>query len=247
MQGRPASRSAPTFDPGPPLVFVDDVDRPVLHDVDRHHLERVLRVRVGQPIVISDGYGSWRQCRFGAVIEPVGEPVSTEPAAPVLTVAFAIPKGERPEWAVQKLTEIGVDRIVVLHTDRSVVRWDASRADRHLERLRRVAREAAMQSRRCWLPEVSGPLSVAEATASGGAARCEPGGQSPSLEHPVLLVGPEGGWSDGERARVRHAVALGPNVLRVETAALCAGALLTALRSGLVTQTPIVANDAVRG
>ena len=148
---------------------------------------------------------------------------------------------------MQKLTEVGVDRIVVLHADRSVVRWEGERVVRHLERLRRVAREAAMQSRRCWLPQLSGPLDVAHAAASGGAARCERGGQPPTLQCPVLLVGPEGGWSDTERAAVVHNVALGPHVLRVETAALCAGTLLTALRSGLVAQTPIVANDAVRG
>ncbi len=238
---------APTFDARPPLVFVDDVGDPVLRDGDRHHLERVLRVRAGEPITVSDGNGSWRDCRFGPVIAPIGDPLSILQPKPVLTVAFAIPKGDRAEWAVQKLTEIGVDRIVVLHADRSVVRWDAARVERHLERLRRVAREAAMQSRRRWLPQVSGPLSVAEAAASGLAARCDAGGGSPSLEYPVLLVGPEGGWSDGERAEIRHAVALGPNVLRVETAALCAGALLAALRSGLVAQAPIVANDAVRG
>ena len=238
---------APVFDPRPPLVFVDDVEHPALRDGDRHHLERVLRVRTGQPITVSDGNGSWRDCSFGSVIVPLGDPVSIVQPHPALTVAFAIPKGDRAEWAVQKLTEIGVDHIVVLHAERSVVRWDADREERHLERLRRVAREAAMQSRRRWLPQVSGPLSVAQAAASGPAARCETGGQAPSLEHPVLLVGPEGGWSDRERAEVRHAVALGPNVLRVETAALCAGALLAALRSGLVRQTPIAANDAVRG
>jgi 16S rRNA (uracil1498-N3)-methyltransferase len=238
---------APVFDPRPPLVFVDDVEHPSLRDGDRHHLERVLRVRAGQPITVSDGNGSWRDCTFGSEIVALDDPVWIPQPDPALTVAFAIPKGDRAEWAVQKLTEIGIDHIIVLHADRSVVRWEAAREERHLERLRRVAREAAMQSRRRWLPQVSGPLSVVQAAASGPAARCEAGGRSPSLEHPVLLVGPEGGWSDGERAEVRHAVALGPNVLRVETAALCAGALLTALRSGLVRPAPIAANDAVRG
>jgi 16S rRNA (uracil1498-N3)-methyltransferase len=238
---------APALDTARPLAFVDDIGTPRLSDVDRHHFERVLRVRAGEPITVSGGNGSWRDCSFGPVIVPRGEPVWVPRPMPTLTVGFAIPKGDRAEWAVQKLTEVGVDRIVLLHAERSVVRWDAARAVRHVERLRRVAREAAMQSRRCWLPQVNGPIDVVDAAPPGTAARCELGGSAPTLEHAVLLVGPEGGWSDGERAGIVHTVALGPHMLRVETAAFCAGALLTALRSGLVAQTPIVANDAVRG
>ena len=69
-------------------------------------------------------------------------------------MAFAPVKGERPEWVVQKLTELGIDRIVPLRTERSVVRWTGERGQATVERLRRVAREAAAQCRRVWLPEV---------------------------------------------------------------------------------------------
>ena len=78
------------------------------------------------------------------------------------TVAFAIPKSDRPEWIVQKLTELGVARIVLLHAERSVVRWEPDRADRHVARLRRVAVEALEQSRGIWLPDIVGPVPAAE-------------------------------------------------------------------------------------
>ena len=147
-------------------------------------------------------------------------------------------KGERPEWAVQKLTEIGVDRIVPLQTARSVVRWPLGEADRQLDRLRRVAREAAVQSRRLWLPVVGPVTGLAEAVgAESGVALASPGGAPPTLDHPTVLVGPEGGWTDDELAWGAPTVSLGPTVLRTETAAVVAGTLLCALRSATVRPT----------
>jgi 16S rRNA (uracil1498-N3)-methyltransferase len=215
-------------------VFVQDVDRPTLDPVDRHHLERVLRLRSGAAITVSDGNGRWRPCRFGPVVEPEGD-VITEPApTPQISIGFAVPKGDRPEWAVQKLTEIGVDRIVLLVTERSVVRWDAERGERQRERLSRVAREAAMQARRAWLPQVEGPEGLAALARNPGVALCTPGGDAPKLDRPFLLIGPEGGWSPSEADSVPAHVGVGPHVLRVETAAVAAGTLLVALRSGIV-------------
>jgi 16S rRNA (uracil1498-N3)-methyltransferase len=217
-----------------PRVFVDDLDAPVLDPGDRHHLERVLRLRPGEELGVGDGAGAWRRCRFGPDIVPVGEIARVERPAPLLTVCFALVKGERPEWVVQKLTEVGVDRIVPFVAARSVVRWDDTKAARQAERLRRVAREAAMQSRRAWLPEVGEVATFAEVSALPGAARAEREGRPPSLDHPVVLVGPEGGWADEEAALGLPEVALGPHVMRAETAAVAAGALLVALRSGLL-------------
>lgn len=152
--------------------------------------------------------------------------------APLVTVAFAVVKGERPEWAVQKLTEIGVDHIVPLQAARSVVRWPLGESAAQLARLRRVAREAAVQSRRVWLPVVDG-VTPFEAVAG---ALTHPGGDPPSLDQPILLVGPEGGWDEAELASGRPLVDLGPSVLRTETAAVVAGVLLCALRAGIVGQ-----------
>jgi 16S rRNA (uracil1498-N3)-methyltransferase len=151
-----------------------------------------------------------------------------------VAVGVALTKGDRPEVAVQKLTELGVDRIVPFVADRSVARWEGERAVRHVGRLRRVAREAAVQARLTFLPEVADLTDFASVAALPGAARCDRGGGPPGLDRPVLLVGPEGGWSDAERDRGLPVVGLGPTTLRAETAAIAAGALLTALRAGAV-------------
>ena len=221
----------PASSPGP-LAFVGDLDAPLLDPADRHHLERVLRLRTGDPLSVSDGRGRWRPCRFGGRIEPVGDIVELPAPYPSLTVCFALIKGERPELVVQKLTEIGIDRIIPFAAKRSVVRWDPTRSDRHLDRLRTVARAAAAQCHRPRLPDVEPIARFDEVAALQGAARCDREGDPPSLGAPVLLVGPEGGWADEERSL--PAVALGEHVLRAETAAVVAGTLLAALRGGLV-------------
>jgi 16S rRNA (uracil1498-N3)-methyltransferase len=225
-------------------VFVDDPSRPEPTDDDLHHLVRVLRLRAGEVVVASDGHGRWCPCRFEgtgqsrlSLLRPVG-PVMTEDApTPPLTVAFAPVKGERLEWLVQKLTELGVDRIVPLSTARSVVRWDGDRADRAVAKLRRVAREASAQCRRVWLPAVTEVRTLAELaqpTGDGVMALAQLGGEPPAPGTTLLAVGPEGGWSPEELALGLPAVGLGPFVLRSETAAMAAGSILAALRAGTV-------------
>jgi 16S rRNA (uracil1498-N3)-methyltransferase len=214
-------------------LFVDDLDDPRLSAEDRHHGERVLRLRPGMAITLSDGAGRWREARWGPEPEPTG-PVRVHPAhGPPLTVGFALLKGERNEWVVQKLTELGIDVILPLAAERSVVRWNGERAVRHHERLLRVAREAAMQSRRVVLPLIV-PVQQPGVVTGPEVALAEPGGSTPSLRHPCVLVGPEGGWSPSELAGERPTVGLGPAVLRAETAAVAAATLLTALRAGIV-------------
>lgn len=219
-------------------LFVADLERPEVADEDRHHLERVLRLRPGETMTVSDGRGGHRRCLLGAglSLQPTAEVVWTPAPAPALSVGFALVKGERPEWTVQKLTECGIDRIVPFVGARSVVRWEPERADRHLARLRRIAREAAMQSRRVWLPAVEPVSDVATLAAAEGAivAIADPDGDAPGLARPFVLVGPEGGWSDDERKTAPATVRLGPHVLRTETAAVAAGVLLSALRARLV-------------
>ncbi|MCU1353069.1 MAG: rRNA methyltransferase [Acidimicrobiales bacterium] len=216
-------------------MFVADVDRPALDVGDRHHLARVLRVRVGDRLTIGDGRGAWRDAIFTAdEPEPVGEVVRVARPSPAIGVGFALVKGQKPELVVQKLTEVGVDDIRPFTAARSVVRWDPGKADAALDRLTRVARSAAMQCRRAWLPEVAPVCSFAEVAASPGAARADRGGRPPALERPLILVGPEGGWAPEELAVDLPVVGLGGPVLRAETAAIVAGALLGALRGGLV-------------
>ena len=134
---------------------------------------------------------------------------------------------------MQKLTELGIDRIVPLHTDRSVVRWSGDRGRDTVERLRRVAREAAAQCRRVWLPEVAETVPFAELPtlgAAGEVALAQLSGDRPTVAHHVVAVGPEGGWSDAELASGLPTVGFGLSVLRAETAAVTAAALLASLR-----------------
>ena len=219
-----------------PHVFVDDLERPDLRDEDRHHLTRSLRLRPGDSFTASDGAGSWRVCRLGSSpeggVEPIGEVVYVEPSSPKLTIGFALIKGGRPELVVQKLTELGVDAIIPFTAEHSVVRWDADRATRHVERLRRVAREAAMQSRQVRLPEIGDPTDFATLATHPDAIRADITGNPPSLNHPTVLIGPEGGWSETERYQL-DAIRISSSVLRSETAAITTAALLTALRDGL--------------
>ncbi len=226
-------------------VFVDDLERPSLGADDRHHLARVLRLRAGETVSTVDGRGRWRRCTYvaGGALEPAGDVEQPVEARPELTIGLTLTKGDRPEWAVQKLTEIGVDRVALLVSDRSVVRWDGERVDRHLHRFREVARQAAMQSRRLRLPVIEAPARVAEVlghdrTAGGehrgGIALAAPGGEPLTLALPSVLVGPEGGWSAAELELAPAVVDLGRSVLRTETAAVVAASVLSALRHRLV-------------
>ncbi len=223
-------------DPAPdgshgPHVLVESVDAPSLGPDDRHHLERVLRVRVGDPLTVGDGAGNWRPCRLGAEPEPVDRVFRVAEAAPRIGVAFALIKGGRPELVVQKLTELGVDRIVPFTAERSVVRWDDDKARRHHERLVRVAREAVMQCRRAWLPTVEAPTTFARVAADPEACLADRTGGVVDLARPLVMVGPEGGWSDAEAGAGLPRVRLAEPVLRAETAAIAAGVLLAAART----------------
>ncbi len=217
-----------------PLVFVDDLDAPTLSADDHHHLRRVLRVREGAPVTVADGRGRWRHALFDESPQPDSPVYSVDEVSPRITIAFALVKGARPELVVQKLTELGVDVIVPFVAERSVVRWEQGRDERHHERLEHVAREAAMQSRRVRWPRIAETATFADVIGLPGAAVAERHGVPPALEHPTLLIGPEGGWSDAERAASPFAVGLGDLVFRAETAAIAGAALLTALRSRLV-------------
>jgi 16S rRNA (uracil1498-N3)-methyltransferase len=207
-------------------VLVADVDAPLLDDAAAHHLSRVLRLRDGAAVSVTDGAGRWRSCHLVSDALETGGDVEQEPPPPDVTVAVAPPKGDRLEWLVQKCTEVGVTGIVLLDAERSVVRWEGDRAARQLERLQRIALEAAMQSRRVWLPDVCGPVGVA--TVLPGAVVAEPGGRPVGPGDAVVAVGPEGGWSPDEVAMAAGRVDLGPHVLRVETAAVVAATLMVA-------------------
>jgi len=224
---------------GGPHVFVGDLAAPHLDEADHHHLTRSRRLLQGDPLTISDGAGRWRPAQLtGDGVEPAGDVVAVARSSPLIVIAFAPVKGDRPEWAVQKLTEAGVDRILVFAASRSVVRWEGPRAARQRQRLAKVAREAAMQSRRSWLPEIGMLGGFAEAAALSGAVLADQGGAPPTLDAHTVLIGPEGGWAPEELAHGLPTMGLGAHQLRAETAAVAAGLLLSALRAGLVAPAP---------
>jgi 16S rRNA (uracil1498-N3)-methyltransferase len=224
------------------FVFVGDLEDLALDPDDDHHLRRALRLRAGEAITVSDGRGGLRPCVWTGHADPLeaqGDVERSERPTPTVTVGFALTKGDRPEWVVQKLTEVGVDVVAPFAAERSVVRWDDDKAARHHERLTRVAREAAMQSRRPWLPVVAPVASFDDLVTdmAGRAALAHPGGAPPDLDRPALLVGPEGGFADRELGSGLPAVGLGPTVLRAETAAVAAGLAMCWLRAGVVRAT----------
>lgn len=233
MAGSPPARVAAH-------VVVDDLGSLDLDPDDARHLASVLRLRAGEPVGATDGRGGYLPCVYegGGRLSPAGPVVVSPRRVPALTVGFVPVKGDRPEWAVQKLAELGLDRIVLLTSARSVVRWEGGRAASHLARLQRVARAAVMQSRQVWLPSVEGVAPVGSLLGSPGAALADMGGVPLDPSVTTVLVGPEGGWADEERSSAGESgasvVRLGPAVLRAETAAVAAGVLLTAMRAGLV-------------
>ena len=227
-------------------VYVDRLDDVVTVDGDDgHHLQRARRVRPGETITAADGYGRWRvftvrEAAAGRVVLGATSALAHEPrSTPLLTVACSLTKGEKPELAVQKLTELGVDRIVVVEAARSVVRWDDAKVAGAMERLQRVAREAGAQSRRARIPVVDGPVSPVELLEHRGlvvaAVDGVPASQLPLPEGGewVVAVGPEGGFDDAELAAFGAAprLAVGPFVLRAETAAIAVAAALAGRRT----------------
>lgn len=230
------------------VVFVSDLEEPELLPEDAHHLVGVLRLRVGCRVVAADGSGAYRLCVLGEGPDAqrhgrpsrAGSPPLL-PAGPLLheprprreiAVGFALGKGERPEWAVQKLTELGVDHILLVAAARSVVRPDREAMERRHERLRRVAREAATQCRRLRLPAISGPIPLERALSSAPplVALAAPGAGPVDAAVSSIFVGPEGGFTADELELAPHVVGLPGYVLRTETAAVAAGVLLAACR-----------------
>lgn len=210
-------------------VFVEDISHPVLTDGDVHHLSRVLRLKNGEVITCSDGHGAWRVTHWkDGAVESVSE-VVTEPESSIsLTVAIAPVKGDKTDLTIEKLVEIGIDRIAILQPlERSVVRWASDKTSQVMDRYRRIALAAAMQSRRVYLPEIVGPVSL-DALGVNGIAMAEPGGQASWDGVRTLVIGPEGGFSPNELASSLPTIDLGSTILRAETAAIVGASLMVA-------------------
>ncbi len=211
---------------------------------EAHHAVVVRRLRLGEGVVLVDGAGTSATGTVSAAakrsFEVTVSEVTTSPRpTPVVTVVQAIPKGDRAELAVEVLTEVGADRIVPWAAARCVGVWRGDRAVKSLARWRATAREAAKQSRRSWLPEVTEQLTtpdVAALLASVDLAVVLHEAATSSLadlhvegvDSVAVVVGPEGGITDEELAAFAdaHVVRMGESVLRTSTAGVAAVAAL---------------------
>ena len=201
-----------------------------------HHCARVLRLRPGERVTLTDGGGRWVEVvlspSFGDTgdVIPAGS-VRQESRPPDIGVAFSLTKGDRPETVVQKLTELGVARIIQVRAVRSIVKWDDSKAERNTARLALIARSALEQSRGVWLPIIEHGITAELLARRPGVVRADRGGREFRSGDAIVAIGPEGGWDASERALMPEAVGLPGSVLRAETAAIVAGALLVGLHA----------------
>ena len=214
----------------------------ILDDLASRHV-RVLRLRPGDQVELFDGEGRTAEAR----VESIGETVVCVAQGPRqvtirragLVLVLGLPKGAKLDACVRMATELGVDEIALLQAERSVPRWEPSRVQAKLERLNRIAAEAAAQSERADVPRIHAPRACDEVLeafpdqAHGVVcvARARDTLDLPETPTEVwCAIGPEGGFSPDEVAAFEAAgfrlASLGPTILRVDTAVVAALTLL---------------------
>lgn len=228
-----------------PLVPGQEIELPAS---SAHHVRSVLRLARDSDLALFDGRGAVHEARLTLVAREsvralVGNALPADAESPLaVTLVQSISRGERMDYTIQKAVELGVQRIVPVTSRRTVVRLDARRADKRLEHWGGIIQHAAEQSGRVLLPALEAVTSLAEWIAANGATDgflLQPGATVPLARAPrpgggvTLFAGPEGGFDEREVNELLRAgaksVSLGPRILRTETAALCALAVMQAL------------------
>jgi 16S rRNA (uracil1498-N3)-methyltransferase len=234
--------------------FIDAVQsgRARISGPDAPHLTRVLRVEPGQQFEISDNHSVYlaevESARKDLVSFVVQERLAAAEPVVRTTLLAALVRFERFEWIIEKATELGVEQIIPLETERTE-KGLRKAAEKRSVRWNRIAREASEQSRRVRLPEIHVAVGLADALdsesdyrylldeAQGAQGAAQPMlSVLPSSRHAgdrvALLLGPEGGWTDRERELITSAgwcpVSLGHEILRAETAAIAGLAIVNA-------------------
>lgn len=215
---------------------------------DRHHIVKVMRMQIGDKLICVEPEGKSAVCKIAEITDEQvvadvvqwKEEISELPI--VVTIASGLPKGDKLEWIIQKGTELGAKEFIPFSAARSVVKWDGKKAAKKIERWQKIAKEAAEQSHRAYLPEVVSPMSFKEMLTRSKSyhyrvaafeeesrngetsifAKTLQGMQSG--ESLLLVFGPEGGLSEEEvqllQAHDFALCGLGPRILRTETAPL---------------------------
>lgn len=224
--------------------FVDEVrnGHAQIEGDDARHLTRVLRVEAGQRYEISDNRNVYlaeiETARKEHVVFRTVEKLATPESGPETILCAALFKFDRFEWMIEKATELGVSRIVPVETIRSDRGLERA-ALKRIERWRRIALESSQQSRRAFLPRIDEPVPLARALEIEANQRVvfdeasqEAPGIPPDFSSIALLIGPEGGWTEEERAQFGEwaRASLGPRILRAETAAIAALAIVGAAK-----------------
>lgn len=225
-----------------------------LPETEAHHARSVLRLGVGDLIFVFNGQGGWCQAKIvylgkrEAMVSRISPAVVDPRPTPALTLATAIPKGERDEWLIEQISQLNVTAVQFLDCQRSVVK--PREGGSKLEKWQRLAIESAKQCGRTHLLEIREPVKLTDVRSPAAHAACvlwlDPGPAGVSVGAAVgewrgdllALIGPEGGWSDSECRMLEAAVASGwlhrvrltSTVLRIETACAALAALVMAAR-----------------
>ncbi len=215
-----------------------------------HHLRDSLRVRPGDSLALNDGCGTryrvevtrvTSQVIVSRIIDRLTEPA---PKTSPIVLGQSLIKGDKMDWVIQKATELGVAAIAPIHSTHSVIKPNPERLEHQRSRWERIARDAAQQSERWTIPTIADPVDLAEICRQYASAPLKgilvERSNGPSLsaiplpsghQRPiVLLIGPEGGWAPEEQRLAQEQgfllLALGPRILRAETAAIAALSIL---------------------
>ncbi|MHB9002678.1 MAG: RsmE family RNA methyltransferase [Coriobacteriia bacterium] len=234
---------------GSPLLPAEEPVELPLTAADVHHARDVARLGVDELIaVVEPDRSAWvvRITALGDVLEGLPVGVLAAPLEPHVTLVQGLAKGDKLDLIVEKTVELGIEAVVPVAFERSIVRLDDDRAAKRGERLRRLAAAAAKQAQRTYVPHVSDPqpaslllrvladfdivlLAWEDAEGAPGVGDALAAAHASRDSHVAIVVGPEGGLSDSEVAALvgagAHVVTLGEFVLRTETAGIVAAAL----------------------
>jgi 16S rRNA (uracil1498-N3)-methyltransferase len=230
-------------------------DRFLIDEEDRHHIVKVMRMEIGDEIICVDQAGNQAVCALAEITDTsvVADVVKWKDEITELpisiTIASGLPKGDKLELIVQKGTELGAHKFLPFSAARSVVKWDDKKAAKKIDRWQKIAKEAAEQSHRAFLPEVYNPISFKELLAQSKefnykivafeeesrsgetsvfASTLTKMNKGDSL---LMVFGPEGGLTDEEVIQLKNndfeVCGLGPRILRTETAPLYALAAIS--------------------